>query len=249
MPKEYKVLKKTVDKLAQHNDLGERPMTFTIVSGGYTKWIAEDLGLCKEENCGFYEMLNPFKKHKGSSSDDIQEAIRQSYLLGGIEAYSFANGTITISKSSFPAYGKRHDFLGCTVAHEIAHFLSDHIFSDSLKLEKASQNIEAKDKELFKMKLNRESEKEADAKATEMIFNSGFPADTCLKEIDFMYKLAGLGDITKPNSSHPGYEERMLSIKDVVVKLMASEGSTKSTEGKWKYSRKNNSLVFVPISS
>ena len=69
----------------------------------------------------------------------------------------------------------------------------------------------------------------------------------CLHEIDFLYKLSGLGNITKPNSSHPGYEERVLSIKDVVVRLMVSERSTKSTEGKWKYSRKNNSLVFTPI--
>jgi len=249
MPKEYKVLKKTVNQLARYNDLGHRPITFSIVSGSYTKWIAEELGLCKEKHCSFYEILNPYQSLNGSSSHNIQEAIRQSYLLGGVDAYSFANGTITISKSSFLTYGNQHDFLGCTVAHEIAHFLSNDVFSNSLKVGKNSQDLDEKDQKLLKMKVSRESEKKADAKATEMMFNSGFPADTCLKEIDFLYKISGLGVITKPSSSHPGYEERMLSIKEVVERLMISKRSADSTEGQWKYSRKNNSLIFHPISS
>ncbi len=248
MPKEYKVLKSTVNKLAENNTLGDRPITFTIVSGSYTTWMAEELDLCKEKDCSFYEHLNPFKEHKGSSSRNIQEAIRQSYLFGGVDASSFPNGIITISQSSFPTYGKRNDFLSCTIAHEIAHFLSNDVFSNSLKVSKKNRDLDDEEKELLEMKVSRESEKEADAKATEMVFNSGYAAETCLKEIDFLYKISGIGDITHEKSSHPGYEQRMLSIKEVVERLNLSKRSNDRTEGKWKYSRRNNSLVFDPIS-
>ncbi len=40
MPKEYKTIKKIVDKLASKNDLGNRDIPFSIGSGRYMAWRA-----------------------------------------------------------------------------------------------------------------------------------------------------------------------------------------------------------------
>ena len=48
MPNEYRLIKKVVNKLAKSNDLGKRPIFFTINSGYATEWAAQDLNLCKK---------------------------------------------------------------------------------------------------------------------------------------------------------------------------------------------------------
>ena len=57
MPKEYKTIKKIVDKLASKNDLGNRDIPFSIGSGRYMAWRAEDLGLCKRMDVGILIIL------------------------------------------------------------------------------------------------------------------------------------------------------------------------------------------------
>ena len=48
MPKEYKTLKDTVDKLRSKNYLGSFPILFTITSGSITSLTLEELGICKK---------------------------------------------------------------------------------------------------------------------------------------------------------------------------------------------------------
>ena len=59
MPPEYSKIKELVGRIQKYNDLGNYPLTFTIVNGAYGGWIAEELRLCKEDNCRYYENLNP----------------------------------------------------------------------------------------------------------------------------------------------------------------------------------------------
>ena len=51
MPKEYKSIKKIVDKIASKNDLGNRDIKFAIGSGAYMEYRAEELGLCEKDGC------------------------------------------------------------------------------------------------------------------------------------------------------------------------------------------------------
>ena len=51
IPDEYQLIKRVVNKLAKSNDLGKRPIFFTITSGYATEWAAEELNLCKEDDC------------------------------------------------------------------------------------------------------------------------------------------------------------------------------------------------------
>ena len=102
MPKEYKIIKRIVDKLARKNDLGSYPYTFSITAGSRGTWIAKSLGLpTKNESCLHLKHVNPFIKYKGKLSDEINEAIRQAYLLDTVEACAYPNGYIQISRSSF----------------------------------------------------------------------------------------------------------------------------------------------------
>ena len=73
MPKEYKTIKKIVDKLASKNDLGNREIPFSIGSWRYMAWRAEELGLCKEDACWYYRNLNPYKKHKNWKKEQYQQ--------------------------------------------------------------------------------------------------------------------------------------------------------------------------------
>ena len=88
MPSEYKEIKSIVNELAEHNDLGDRQITFTVVPGHLVGWAAEDLKLCKEDFCGFYDDLNPYKKFKGDKAYEINEAIRQAYLFDYVQGIS-----------------------------------------------------------------------------------------------------------------------------------------------------------------
>ena len=51
MPYEYSKIKELVERIEKYNDLGNYPLTFTIVNGDYGGWIAEELRLCKEDEC------------------------------------------------------------------------------------------------------------------------------------------------------------------------------------------------------
>ena len=85
MPKEYKTIKKLVDKIAAKNYLGDKEIPFFIGSGTYMEVRAKELGLCKEEDCWYYNNLSPYKKYKYVKDINLNELINQAYLLNGIE--------------------------------------------------------------------------------------------------------------------------------------------------------------------
>ena len=249
MPSEYKTLRRVVNRLATKNDLGNERITFTIAAGSYTRWMAEELNLCKEDDCTFYSHLNPFKTYHGKSSKEINEAIRQSYLLNGIEGWAWSHGVIYFSRSTFSAYEGKDDYFACTLGHELTHFLNHDTFKNSLREGREGKDLKEEKRELLKQSISRESESKADINAVKMVINIGYPRDTCLKGNDYLHYHEGIGEETKKDSSHPGYEDRRDAISEFLktYKHKPGDRELKGTKGKWKYNRKLNTLTFTPF--
>ena len=246
MPNEYKVIKKIVTKLAKTNDLGTHPLSFTIISGSRAYWTAEALQLVKQEGGWFYSNINPFKTYMGKSSQEINEAIRQSYLLNGIEAYAYPNGTISISHSTFRSHKNKDDYLACIIGHEISHVLNHDSFHKSLRQGKEGKKLKKKKKELLGYRISRETESKADINAAKMMIKAGYPRDTCLKALDFTYKYSGDGRATEKDSTHPGYEDRRAELDQFLEAFKNIDSSKERTKGKWVYDRSLNNLTFIP---
>ena len=272
MPKEYKTIKNIVDKIALKNDLGNQDIRFSIGSGVYMQYRAEELGLCEKDGCWYYRNLDPYKNYKKVNGVNINELLKQSYLYNGIEAYAW-NDVVWLSKSSFLTYAGKTDFLGCTIGHELSHIVfNDHIkqsikLSESLKKltdkkqdeiliesEKTKENDEeVKDKkdeikEGLEKKLSRESEMIADNNAAKMIINAGFAKETCLNEITFIAEKMQWEADTDINRTHPGYLERFKSLQNFIAKYDKSNELKDFEPYKWKwtYDRKLNILIFSP---
>lgn len=248
MPSEYKVIRNIINKIASKNHLGEYPLTFTIVAGSRTYWIAKGLGICqKEESCYFIKNINPFVPYRGRLSEELNEAIRQSYLLNTIEAYAWSNGTIAISRSSFKNNERKEDYLAFVIGHEISHILNKDSFNNSLKKDKEGEGLKPKKKELLGFKLSRKSESKADINSAKMLINAGYKKDVPLKAHDFIAKIGGYGYITDKKSSHPGYEERRNKLKSFLEKHnydKSIESPKANTLGNWIFNRKENTLTF-----
>tara|TARA_Y100001970_G_C14259267_1_gene878363 strand:- start:13210 stop:13959 length:750 start_codon:yes stop_codon:yes gene_type:complete len=248
MPDEYKSIKKIVNRIAKNNNLGNQPITFSINTGYDAYWIAEGLNLCKKDECLFYQRLNPFNTYTGKNKTQINEIIRQSYLYSSIEGYAYSHGLITISRASFSLLANKKDFLGCLIAHELVHFLNHDSFKNSLKLGIEGKGLSEEKISNLEMKISRESESNADVGAIKMLARSGYPLDTCIKELEWSYRLAGLGGPTEEDSTHPGYEDRHTFMKNFVENFnVNSIKETKiETKIKWKYNRDLNTLRFIP---
>ena len=272
MPKEYKTIKKLVDRIASKNDLGNRDIRFSIGSGIYMQYRAEELGLCEIDGCFYYRNLDPYKNYKKVNGVNVNELLKQSYLYNGIEAYAW-NDIVWLSKSIFLTYAGKKDYLGCIIGHELSHIVfNDHIkqsikLSENLKkLKEKNKNTillaskktngneeEVKDekddiKEVLEKELSRESEMIADKNSAKMIINAGFAKETCLKDITFIAENMQMEAETDIKSTHPGYLERFESLQNFVAKY------DKSTELKdfepyrwrWSFDRKLNILTFSP---
>jgi len=272
MPKEYKTIKKIVDKIASNNDLGDRDIPFSIASGIYMQYRAEELGLCEKDGCWYYRNLDPYKNHKKVNGVNINELLKQAYLYNGLEAYAW-NDIVWLSKSSFLTYDGKIDYLGCTIGHELSHIVfNDHIkqsvkLSEKLKklkdedkaeilikLEKIDQygekNGDRNDeiKEILEKELSRESEMIADNNAAKMLINSGFDRETCLDELTFISEKMQWDADTDIKSTHPGYLERFKSLEKFISQYDKSNElkDFKPYKWKWKYDRKLNILIFSP---
>ena len=272
MPKEYKVIRKIVNKIASKNDLGHRDIRFSIGSGAYMKFEAIELGLCEKDLCWYYRNLDPYKNHKKVNGVNINELLNQSYLYNGIEAYAW-NDVVWLSKSSFLVYKRKTDYLGCTIGHELAHIVfNDHIkqsikLSEKLKklkdknkaeiliksdkTEKNDEKVQDKKdeiKEVLRKELSRESEMIADNNAAKMIINAGFAKETCLNEITFIAEKSQWDADTDKESTHPGYLERSKSLQKFIAKYDKSNELKKFEPYKWNwsYNRKLNILIFSP---
>ena len=245
LPAEYAKIKRIVNKIARHNDLGSQPIIFTVVPGTYAMRLAAGLGLCDDDNCSYFGQINPFKKH----GRKIDEILRQNYLYGNIQGWAHSTGTVEIAHQSFRIYGEREDFLACTVAHELAHVLDNHGFHISKKVSQLSVNTTDKEKELIDAKVSREYEVKADTRAYDMLSRAGYPEKTCLDELDFLHKISGDGSETRPTDTHPGYSERLLALETYINRSKeASTNETEKTEGAWIYKPEMNYLQFTPLS-
>ncbi|WP_269624598.1 hypothetical protein [Prochlorococcus marinus] len=247
MPSEYKEIKSLVNELAEHNDLGDREITFTVVPGSWVGWFAENLKLCKEDSCGFYDELNPYKKFKGDKAYEINEAIRQAYLFDAVQGRSHSHGTITLNRSSFRIFNSRREYLGCLIAHELVHFLEDHVFEDDKYVSENKKGLsEAKIEEL-ENKRSRASEIEAHNNASLMMNNAGYPIDSCLEELKFTARLSGHGANTELGDSHPGYEEWISELEDFIASQKDTPiVNTSKTAIRWRYDRDLNVLTLIP---
>ena len=242
-PAEVRTLESVLRRLAQGNDLGQQPLAFMVGSGVYTAQLAAQRGLCKPDQCDVFAQLNPYQ-HYGNGWDEL---IRQGYALGDIQGWSASSGTVVIPRAAFRAYGPRVDYLACTVAHEIAHIRRHHIFQQSYHLHHNLHGQNEQTKKLGEMKRSRELELEADRDAATMLARAGYPARICQHELEFMARSVGDGSITEPESTHPGYEERLAALRahyDAMEKQPpAAEPSTRISTS---YSRTDNLLTITP---
>ena len=265
MPKEYKTLKKIVDQLASKNDLSEREIPFTITSGAYTAYVAEELELCRDDGCYYFANLDPYKNHKNINDIDINELIKQSYLVNGIEAYAWSGTTVMITQSTFQTYGENIGFLACTVGHELSHIifndhieqskklseilmdayetqyeeliimLEDELSSYDLKELKGNKLSFSELKEMIELSLSRESEAIADNNGTIMVINAGYEDDTCLEELTFLTSTSYYPTDTDPNSTHPGYIERYESLEKFIKDYIESNQIRQYEPFKWRW--------------
>ena len=246
MPNEYKTVKRIVNKISKKNDLGDYPFTFSITAGSRGTWIAKSLGLpTKNESCLHLKHVNPFIKYKGKLSHEINEAIRQAYLLDTVEACAYPNGYIQISRSSFKSNENFEDYLAFVIGHEISHVLNEDSFNKSLKVSKEGKKMKTKKKIEFGFEISRECEKEADICSAKMLINAGYSTSIPIKAHDFIAKKYGYGYETEKNCTHPGYEERRNNLIDFIFKNYPDFSEAKGyTKGSWKYDRKENTLTY-----
>ena len=256
MPKEYKTIKKLVDKIASKNNLSEYSIPFTIGAGRYMRYEANSLGLCENEDCFYFSNLNPYKKTKNLNNININSLIRDSYLFNGIDAFAF-KGVVSISKSTFRSYGEKENFLGCTIAHEISHIINNNHIDESInlanKLKKFKEGLDedkiSEVKENLEYEFRRKSEMLADSNAAFMMINAGFPRETCLEELTFLSNKEGIEASTDLKDTHPGYIERYKSLEKSINSYEKTNSLNLQSKYKWKwrYDRSLNVLEFIPI--
>ena len=246
MPNEYKTVKRIVNKISKKNDLGDYPFTFSITAGSRGTWIAKSLGLpTKNESCLHLKHVNPFIKYKGKLSHEINEAIRQAYLLDTVEACAYPNGYIQISRSSFKSNEDFEDYLAFVIGHEISHVLNEDSFNKSLKVSKEGKKLKTKKKIAYGFEISRDCEKEADICSAKMLINAGYSTSIPIKAHDFIAKKYGYGYETGKKCTHPGYEDRRNNLMDFIFKNYSESSEKKGyTKGSWKYDRKENTLTY-----
>ena len=261
MPKEYKLIKNIVNKIASKNELGNQKILFSINDGSYMTWNTKSLDLCKEDECWYFNNLNPYKNHKSINGININNLSNQAYLYGGIEGYA-RNGIVWISKSTFRSFGENNDLLACLIGHEISHIIfDDHIkesqilsskmkdagISDNYKSSKEEKEIE--EKKLLQMEISRRVESQADNNSTKLLINSGFPKEICLKFLTYITKFEKLDTKTNPNSTHPGYLERYSSLEKFIENYQVKNELKvdKSSKWRWEFNRDLNILTFIPL--
>ena len=243
LPAEYQTLQAVVSRLAAHNALGTSPIGLTINNGSFAATLAEMRGYCKEAACDFYAQLNPYKSY-GKDWDEIG---RQSYTLGDIGAWSTSSGTIEVPRAAFRIYGRHTCWLGCTVAHEIAHIQRNHIFLASYYASNTIRSASEKKQEELNYAKSRQQELEADRDSAVMMARAGYKGRICIDDLVFLHKSSGDGSATEPDSTHPGYDERIKELAAFYAKLESHPPSKSSpTPGHFTYSSADNLLSFIP---
>ena len=106
---------------------------------------AKELGLCKEDDCWYYNNLSPYKNYKNVEGINLNELIKQAYLFNGIEAYAW-RGIVWLSQSTFRTYGEDNNFLNCTIGHELSHVVLLMTIKQNVKLSNSLKEIKNQNK-------------------------------------------------------------------------------------------------------
>jgi len=243
-PAEVRTLEAIVRRLAQGNDLGAQPLSFMVASGTTAAQLAQQRGLCKPDDCEFFAHLNPYQRY----ANGWDELMRQSYALGDIEGWSASSGTVVIPRAAFRAYGPRLGYLACTVAHEMAHVRRYHVFEQSYHLNHNLRGLTEELKQRASLKRSREMELQADADAATMLARAGYPSRVCEQGLALMARSTGDGSRTQPDSTHPGYEERLAALQAHYNSLDKQPPKPQlNTSGSFHYDRADNLLMFTPV--
>ena len=243
MPYEYSKIKELVVRIEKYNDLGNYPLTFTIVNGDYAGWIAEELKLCKEDECTYYEDLNPF----GFKSRKEREIVRQSYLFSDIQGSAYTNGTISIPYSTFRILEGRDNFLACLLAHEISHVINHDYYERTLASVEGDFYSDSKEDKLRRAHLNRQDELRADKDAIFMVANSGFQKDSCQRFLHFLSKSTGYVTTDDPENTHPSDEQRFTHAKKMTEEYKKPKRPNTNKPREWRYDKLNNYLLLTPV--
>ena len=239
---EYSKIKELVEKIQKYNDLGSFPLTFTIVNGEYGGWLAEELRLCKEDNCSYYANLNPF----GFNGKKEREMIRQSELYSDIQANAYTNGTIKVSHSTFRILQGKDNFLACLLAHEISHVINHDSYEESRSSVKGEFDGDSEEDELKRAHLDQQSELRADKDAIFMVANSGFPKDSCTEFLLYLSKSVGISFAEDPFSTHPSDEQRFSHAEKVSDEYKVPKHLKINQLREWRYDKINNYLFLIP---
>lgn len=243
VPAELITLQAVLERLGQGNDLGDQPISFMVSSGGYSAQLAEQRGLCKPQHCDVFAQLNPYQ-HYGNGWDEL---IRQGYALGDIEGWSTSSGTVILPRATFRAYGPHHDYLACTVAHEIAHFRRHHVFAQSYQDSHHSSGLSDDQAQLASLARSRRLELEADREAATMLVRAGYMGRVCLDDLTFMYRSIGDGSSPDAESTHPSYEERIAAMAAHYDRLeRRPPNAQRSSPGRFHYQPADNLFTFTP---
>ena len=262
MPKEYKVIKEVVDKLAANNDLGKRPIAFQINSGKYLNWMAEEIKLCTDDNCRAFEDLDPFREYQGEYSEYINQFLRNTYLYGGIGALAYPSRVLSISRSTMRLLETDRETLSFILAHEIGHILDNHSFKTSeeksIKTKNIQIEIEAendedvkakkeKEKENIEFTIDREYEYIADKIASILLTNSNFEDNAAIEALEASSFITGDGEITQEDSTHPSWKDRIKHLEGERIKVpnLYTRDKSNANSGNWLYDRKYNYLKWT----
>ena len=253
MPEEYKLVQKIFNKISLNNDLGNRPVTIKIRAGDDMHYLSKDLGLCKDKDnyCSYFVNLNPFKKYKGYRADEINNAIKHSYLEGHIGAGASSNGNIFLDRSTFKVLENKDSYLASAIAHEMMHILQFSPFEasrETLKDTKNNQTLTNKEiDKTFKKKVQL-METQADLGGALMLFYADYPKETYLNAMEFVYKQAGIIHDKSQYSKHPDFFTRINLIKAFMKdeSFSKEEINNPAAPLKWKYNRKENWIKFYP---
>jgi len=250
MPTEYKLVHKLVNRLSINNDLGDRPITIKIIAGNTMRYVLDDIDLCESKNCSYFVYLDPFKKYTGFRKDEVNEAIKQSYLRGYINGSATANGNISIDISSFKALENKESFMAALLAHELVHVIRFDPYESSLKVlkkkdSKSNKMTDKEVKELFKS-LSKEDETFADLAASLMLFHVDYPKNTYIEAIDYFYK--EYGEVHIEYTTHPNLLERKKMIKAFMddKSFYIDKLDNPAAPLVWRYNREQNWLKFYP---
>ena len=242
MPYEYSKIQTLVGRIQKYNDLQNLPLTFTIVNGRHGRWMAEELRLCKEDECSYYENLNPFR---GSSRQE-KEIIRQSQLYGDIQGSAYSNGTIKISQATFRILQGKDNFLACLLAHEISHVITHDMYEVSKASVEGGFDGDSEEDEIRRAAIYQKNELDADKDAIIMVANSGFPQDSCKKFEIYLSKSMGVVDSEDQKGSHPSTKRRVTHAEQITKNYKPPQKAINNMPRDWRYDSENNFLFLAP---